>query len=93
MFGHRDAAAPLPVVQLTVRSLVTADEAKLSLSARHFMPAARNASATAIDTYAKDVQIGDVLAMVVRGQPSAAVVSAKHTTLERGAFNPYTQVM
>lgn len=92
MFGHRSAATPLPVTELTVRSTSTGAEAKLSFSARHFLPAARNATAAAINTYAKDVQPGDVVTMIADGQPTAAVVTAKSIALKRGAFNPFTKV-
>lgn len=92
MFGHRNAAAPLSVTELTVRSASSGAVAMLALSARHFVPAARNATAAVINTYAKDVQPGDVLTVMAGGQPSAAIVTSTRTALQHGAFNPFTKV-
>ena len=92
MFGHRNAAASLPVIELSVRQAAGGPEAKLYLSARHFIPVAANATAAAVNTYAQNVQPGDVLTTVVNGMPSASTVIAKRTAVEQGAFNPYTKV-
>ena len=89
VFGHRDAATPLPVIELSVRPSASAPGTTLSLSARHFIPAAVNATAAAVSTYAQDVQLGNVVTMPVNGRPSAGTVVAKRTTLKQGAFNPF----
>jgi hypothetical protein len=92
MFGHRDANTPLPVIELSVRQAGGSHAATLTLSARHFIPAASNGTATAISTYAKDVQPGDAVTMIVNDRPAVATVTAKRITLKQGAFNPYTRV-
>lgn len=94
LFGHRNAATPLPVVKLSVRHDVDGPSrgASLSLSARHFIPVASNATAPVVSTYALDVQPGNVVTMIVNGRPAAGTVIAKRAALEQGAFNPYTKV-
>jgi hypothetical protein len=92
MIGHRDAAAPLPVIELSVRKEDGGPEARLSLSFRHFIPVAANATAPVVSTYAQDVQPGDVVTVIADGTPSVGTVVAKHRVLQQGAFNPYTKV-
>lgn len=92
MFGHRDATAPLPVIELSVRKEGGGPEAKLSLSARHFLSVAANVTAPAVSTYAQDVQPGDVVTVMAEGRPSIGTVIAKRRALHQGAFNPYTTV-
>ena len=85
MFGHRDAAAPLPVIELSVREGAGGGpEAKLSLSARHFITVAANATAPAVSTYAQDVQPGDVVTVITDGTPSVGTVIAKRRVLQQG---------
>jgi hypothetical protein len=93
MFGHRDATSPLPVVELTVRGASSGPEVKLSLSTRHFIPVASNTTAAAVNTYAQDVQPGDMVTVMANGKPSAGRVVAKRTLLMQGAFNPFTKVI
>ena len=92
MFGHRDAAAPLPVIELSVRGGAGGPVAKLSLSARHFIPVAANATTPAVSTYAQDVQHGDLVTLVADGKASVGTVTAKRRVLQQGAFTPYTTV-
>ena len=92
MFGHQDAAAPLPVIELSVREAAGRPVAKLSLSARHFITVAANATAPAVSTYAQDVQPGNVVTVMADGTPSVGTVIAKRRVLQQGAFNPYTTV-
>ena len=93
MFGHRNGAAPLPVIELYVRGDAGGPEFKLSLSASHFIPVASNTTAAAVSTYAQNVQPGDVVTMMAAdGKPSAGTVIAKRTAAKQGAFNPFTKV-
>lgn len=89
LFGHRDAATTLPVAELAVKS--PAANATLSLSPQHFMMAASSSGSDAVHTYAKNVQIGNRVTMIVGGQPTAAIVTGKRMSLKSGAFNPFTK--
>ncbi len=92
LFGHRNAAVPLPAVELSVRQHAGGPDALLSLSARHFIPVASNTTAPIISTYAQDVQPGDVVTTILNNKLAVGTVITKRAALTRGAFNPYTQV-
>lgn len=91
LFGHRNAATLLPVIELSVRSTSGLEET-MSLSARHFIPVAANVTTAAISTYAQDVRPGDVVTVMANGKPSVGTVMAVRRSIAQGAFNPYTKV-
>ena len=92
MFGHRDATAALPVIELSVHQHVSGHDTTLSLSALHFVPVASNSTAPAISTYAQNVQLGNVVTTIFGGKLAVGTVVAKRTAMTQGAFNPYTKV-
>ena len=58
---------------------------------RHFIPVFDSLKRNKA-TYAKDVSIGDTVMMVGANGPASGTVVAKHLTISKGLYNPYTKV-
>lgn len=90
-FGHRDVDAVSLMTSLTVRSATNATRT-LRLSARHFVPTLIAAGGLH-HKYARDVLLGDHLLLLgTAGDSVEGVVVDKSTHVDRGLYNPYTEV-
>lgn len=58
---------------------------------RHFIPVFDTVKGSK-SIYAKDVSIGDNVMMVGANGPAFGTVLAKHLTISKGLYNPYTKV-
>jgi len=80
VFGHADAATSAEFVRLELE----ASGDVLELSPRHFIPV------WGIQTFAKDVRVGDALARWTGTGFETDVVAKKTSVVADGIYNPYT---
>ncbi|BDA50219.1 probable sonic hedgehog protein A [Coccomyxa sp. Obi] len=88
-FGHRNSSALGQFVSLWV-VVPNHPAAIIKMSPRHFIPVFGSSKGSKA-TYAKDVRVGDNVMMVGANGPVSGKVVAKHLTISKGLYNPYTK--